>query len=606
MFQAGRKKVSDGGLARGLNSPNPYFMRAQLPQLFPRPRELTLRGGFLPIPPAPHPTNQFLADLPTTLPKAHVALTAGTLGPCRIEYADSLGPENYFLEITAGGIRLKASDAPGILYGAQSLQQIWAQNPTALPCVDILDGPDLAVRGFMLDVSRCKVPTQAELRRLIPALARLRVNQLQLYIEHPFAFTGHEDVWRAASPLTPLEIRELDDLCAEYGIELVPNLNTFGHMERWLRHPRYRNLAECPDGWIHPLTGQFIEIPSTLQPTEASLLFIENLLDSYLPCFRSRQVNIGGDEPWELGQGHSKDAVATHGKHHVYLAHLRALCALITARGRTPQFWGDILLEDLALAQAAPADALPVVWGYDPGHPFNAQAGRLQELGRPYLIAPGTSAWQSFTGRLDNALTNQTEAIGAALQHGAQGILVTTWGDNGTHQPWPTAWLPLAAGLAQAWCFPANQKDDSAAACRILGGVDAIDARAIAAALQHLGRLDQQIAKAQRNKSLTWVFLTASPEALATFTAGVAGAELQASLNYLEESAALVHAIDDDTIREELLVGLELARAGLQRASGQPLDQTSAQLLRTRYEAAWRQRARPGGLAESVAGLRLS
>ena len=59
--------------------------------------------------------------------------------------------------------------------------------------------------------------------------------------------------------------------------------------------------------------------------------------------------------------------------------------ALGRERGRTVQFWGDILLEDLALAQDAPADAVPVVWGYDAGHPFKEQCGRLRELGRAYL-----------------------------------------------------------------------------------------------------------------------------------------------------------------------------------------------------------------------------
>ena len=63
-------------------------------------------------------------------------------------------------------------------------------------------------------------------------------------------------------------------------------------------------------------------------------------------------MNIGGDEPWELGQGFSKQAVADRGKHRVYLDHLKKLCALGRDRGRTVQFWGDILLEDLALAQS--------------------------------------------------------------------------------------------------------------------------------------------------------------------------------------------------------------------------------------------------------------
>ena len=580
-------------------------MPAALPTLFPRPRELSQRDGFLPIPGQPHPTAQFLASLPATIAEAQAALAAKSTDSCRITEVEILQAESYALKISPAGIELQARDAVGVIYGAQTLRQIHAQNPDALPCLEILDGPDLPVRGFMLDVSRCKVPTQAELLALIRALGQLRVNQLQLYVEHTFAFPGHEDAWQDASPLTPAEIRELDAACAALGIELVPNLNTFGHMERWLRHPRYRALAECPQGWIHPLTGQFKEFPGTLKPDDVSLAFVASLLDDYLPCFRSRQVNIGGDEPWELGQGFSKEAVATRGKHRVYLDHLHKLCALATERGHTPQFWGDILLEDLALAQDAPQDALPVVWGYDAGHPFQTQCGRLQELGRAYLVAPGTSAWQSFTGRLDNALTNQAEAIGAARQHGARGVLVTTWGDNGTHQPWPTAWLPMAAGLAQAWSFTANQEPNTVAACRVLGDLADDDARAVAAALTHLGQLDNQIAKANRNKSLSWDFLTAQPAALAGFVAGVTPEEITRSLAYLEESAGHVDAIQDNRVRTELSVGLELARAGLRRASGQPLNATAARELRERFEHTWLARARRGGLAESVAGLGL-
>jgi len=362
-------------------------------------------------------------------------------------------------------------------------------------------------------------------------------------------------------------------------------------------------MAECPEGWVHPLTGQFKEFPGTLRPDQASVDFAGALLDGYLPNFRSRQVNIGGDEPWELGQGFSKQAVAERGKHRVYLDHLKKLCTLGRDRGRTVQFWGDILLEDLALAQDAPADAVPVVWGYDTGHPFKEQCGRLRELGRAYLVAPGTSAWQSFTGRLDNALTNQAEAVGAAVRHGARGILLTTWGDNGHHQPWPTSWLPMAAGLAQAWGFAANAKTDFAAGCAILGGLAPAESKVVAAALTQLGTLDGQIAKANRNKSLTWDFLTAKPDALAKFTDGVTPAEIAASQAHLAEAEALVAKIAAATLREELSLGARLAGAGLRRAAGQPIAAEEQARLKKEYEIVWLRRSRPGGLAESVAGL---
>jgi hypothetical protein len=535
--------------------------------------------------------------------EARAALAAAGDGACRIAHKPERGAEGYHIEILASGIRLNAGDPHGVLYGAQTLRQIAAQYPDELPHLEITDSPDLPVRGFMLDVSRSRVPTQAELLALIGALGRLRVNQLQLYVEHTFAFRGHEDAWKDASPLTAAEIRELDDACTELGIELVPNLNTFGHMERWLRHPRYRTMAECPEGWIHPLTGQFKEFPGTLRPDQASVDFAGALLDDFLPNFRSRQVNIGGDEPWELGQGFSKQAVAERGKHRVYLDHLKKLCALGRNRGHIVQFWGDILLEDLALAQDAPADAVPVVWGYDAGHPFKEQCGRLRELGRTYLVAPGTSAWQSFTGRLDNALTNQAEAVGAAVRHEARGILLTTWGDNGHHQPWPTAWLPMAAGLAQAWGFAANAKTDFAAGCAILGGLSEADGQAVAAALTQLGTLDGRIAKANRNKSLTWDFLTAKPDALAKFTEGVSSAEIAASQAHLAEAEVLIAKISDATIRAELSLGARLAGAGLLRAMGEPVSSAERASLTKEYESAWLRRSRPGGLKESATGL---
>ena len=120
------------------------------------------------------------------------------------------------------------------------------------------------------------------------------------------------------------------------------------------------------------------------------------------------------------------------------------------------------------------------------------------------------------------------------------------------------------------------------------------------AALSHLGRLDGQIAKENRNKSLTWDFLTAKPEALAKFTDGVEPEELHRAWAYLEAGDALLAAIADGTVGEELSLGSHLARAGLQRAAGRALSAREVGSLTERYQAAWLKRARPGGLDESI------
>src|SRR4029079_7996129 len=119
-----------------------------------------------------------------------------------------------------------------------------------LPVGTVDDWPDLSVRAVMLDIARDKVPSIETLKTLIERLAGWKVNQVQLYSEHTFAYRDHEEVWRDASPLTAEEIRDLDDYCRERHIELVPNQNCLGHAERWLRHDRYRDLALAPDGYF--------------------------------------------------------------------------------------------------------------------------------------------------------------------------------------------------------------------------------------------------------------------------------------------------------------------------------------------------------------------
>jgi len=53
-------------------------------KFFPRPRELTLRGGWLKVPPRPHPTALFIENLPSTMAEARRALAEAADGACRI------------------------------------------------------------------------------------------------------------------------------------------------------------------------------------------------------------------------------------------------------------------------------------------------------------------------------------------------------------------------------------------------------------------------------------------------------------------------------------------------------------------------------------------
>ena len=302
---------------------------------------------------------------------------------------------------------------------------------------------DGRVLGYQLDVSRCKVPTMPTLYRIVDLLAGLGYNQFQLYTEHTFAYSRHETAWRGASPMTADEIRALDAYCAARGIELVPNQNSFGHLERWLCHPEYNDLAEMPSGGaVVKRWGNYVTPwPRALCPTDPRCVdFLAGLYDELFPCFRSKYVNVGCDEVLEFedeeGKGRSAREVAAKGAARVYLDFLQKINRLCAARGHVMMFWGDIILHSPELIPELPADAVCLNWGYEADHPFAAETAAFSRAKRRFIVCPGTSAWGSLSGRTANMLANIDNAVTNGLAHGASGLMLADWGDGGHPNPW--------------------------------------------------------------------------------------------------------------------------------------------------------------------------
>lgn len=376
--------------------------------------------------------------------------------------ASQKNDQGYALDISPDKVTLAAKTDTGIFHGAATLCQIFQQlDPAdhALPCLSISDWPDYSVRGVMLDISRDKVPTLETVLDLVDRLAGWKINQFQLYIEHTFAYHQHPEVWEKASPFNGQEILELDAFCRERYIELVPNQNTFGHMNRWLEHKKYAHLAETTTGW--DAWGTHFDTPWSINPTHpGSLKLVKSLLDEYLPYFSSRTINIGCDEPFDVGQGKNKEWVEKVGRGRVYLDFVKKIYNEVTARGKTTQIWGDILIEHPDLIPELPEDITVLEWGYEGSHPFDEHGAQFSKAGLKFYVCPGTSSWNSITGRTENALANLINAAENGSKHGAAGYLITDWGDNGHWQTLPVSYLGFAMGAAYSWSMKTNRKLD--------------------------------------------------------------------------------------------------------------------------------------------------
>jgi len=366
-------------------------------------------------------------------------------------------PQGYRISITPTQWNTVARTPAGAFYAGMTIAQLIEEFDMAIPCMEIEDWPDFPTRGVMLDISRDKVPTMQTLFNLIDLLSSWKINQLQLYTEHTFAYSAHRTVWENASPITAEEIRQLDAYCKARFIDLVPNQNSFGHMERWLKHPQYAHLAEAIDGAETPWGFRW-KGPFSLCPTDSETLkFLSSLYAELLPNFSSSFFNVGCDETFDIGQGRSKTECDRIGIHRVYLNFIREVNDLVQANKKQMMFWGDVILHQPDLIAELPKNVIALEWGYEANHPFDKEGEAFAKANIPYYVCPGTSGWNSITGRTDNAIANLKSAAEAGLRHGAIGCLITDWGDNGHLQYLPVSYLGFMAGAAYSWCQESNR-----------------------------------------------------------------------------------------------------------------------------------------------------
>ena len=360
--------------------------------------------------------------------------------------------EAYRLAIASDRIEAVAGDARGLRYAALTLMQIIRQRGTELPCLTIDDAPDFARRGFMHDVSRGKVPTLATMRHIVATAAAYKLNEVQFYIEHTFAFPSERAIWEGRDVITPEDIRELDAFARTAEVDLVPNIASFGHMYDILENPAYRHLNELeqftadPDSvWWDRMTHHTIDVSN-----EETYRFLGRLLDDYLPLFSSRYVNLNCDETVDLGMGRNVLRAEREGIGELYLGHVNRLAGMVRAHGKTPMIWGDIVVKHPELLDRLPDDIILLNWEYGRSVAPD-QTHLFAEKKRTFHNCPGVWGWSKFSARIDYATANISRMARYGREYGASGMLTTDWGDFGHINALGTSRHGLVTGACCAW-----------------------------------------------------------------------------------------------------------------------------------------------------------
>lgn len=360
--------------------------------------------------------------------------------------------EEYRIKVDSERIILEGASSSALFWAVQTLLQIITIEGSIIPCLDIHDYPDFRHRGFFHDVTRGKVPKISTLKTLIEKLAAYKINELQLYIEHSFAFKCIPELWTGKDPLTSEDILELDHYSRLFHIDLIPSLASFGHLYELLRLKRFEHLNELNVNASllpHNLWDRMAHY--TIDPSNnESFELIQSMIDEYLPLFSSKFFNICCDETFDLGKGKNRDRADNGGIGLVYLDFVKKLIALVKRHGKIPMLWGDIVLNHPELIRELPADVVFLNWGYNADVKDDSTRIFSEANVRQY-VCPGTQGWSRFAYDIESASSNIRKMVEYGYKYKAEGVLNTDWGDCGHVNPFSGLLHGMILGGSLSW-----------------------------------------------------------------------------------------------------------------------------------------------------------
>jgi hypothetical protein len=196
------------------------------------------------------------------------------------------------------------------------------------------------MRGLMVDAGR--VPESIEYyRRVIEFCADWELNALQFRLADDqgsaLRFASVPDLLTHKDAFTPEQLNSLADYAKNHGVDLIPELESFGHTGYITRSPAYGHLSDRSTQGMSEFTGVIPVNPETLQ-------LFDKLYREVAAIFPSTYLHGGCDEVNWGGSALSRKALERKTRAQIWAEYLNSLNRLSETLGKQFIVWGDFVL----------------------------------------------------------------------------------------------------------------------------------------------------------------------------------------------------------------------------------------------------------------------
>ncbi len=338
--------------------------------------------------------------------------------------------EGLSVELENGCARIAAQDVNALARGYFLLSRCVKEGKKAL---NVRQKRHFSSCGAMVDCSRNAVLTVEAVKRYIDQLACLGMNMLMLYTEDTYEVPGYPYMGYLRGRYSQKELCELDAYGASMGVELVPCIQTLGHMRQFLQWEENAHLRDQKDVLL-------IDDEKTYDLIEAQICAMR-------ACMRTDRIHIGMDEAHGVGLG---DYLLKNGmtdRHALLCRHLEKVVAICKRYGFRPIMWSDMFFrlgskrnEYYDLEAKVPQhviDSIPAVdlcyWDYyhEDEAFYNTMLTAHERMGGKTVFAGGVWTWSGFLPQVKKTEATMFPALAACAKHHVDTVFATLWGDDG-------------------------------------------------------------------------------------------------------------------------------------------------------------------------------
>lgn len=329
-----------------------------------------------------------------------IASTEGSKGTIQLELLTNqnieIGTEGYLLNVTSRRIKIQANTKGGIFNGIQSLVQLFPvaiesktiqHTAWKLPCIEVVDYPRFAWRGFMLDCSR-HFFTKDEVKAHIDQLSHYKLNVFHWHLTDDEGWRieikslpklTEVGAWRVERQgkwgerqlpkpnenatyggfYTQEDIKEVVRYAQQRNITIVPEVDVPGHsMAAVTSYPEI-SCTQSTNTFVNPGAkfsewygnGTFkILYDNTLNPaSEKAYDFLDKVFTEVAALFPGAYIHVGGDECYKgiWAQDSSCQALMTKLSlkkiEELQGYFIKRVESIITAKGKKLIGWDEIM-----------------------------------------------------------------------------------------------------------------------------------------------------------------------------------------------------------------------------------------------------------------------